>query len=474
MANYRAVASGNWNTAATWGGGAVPPNGAGHSIYSNTFTVTVDTTVDVALITNLANAGTFVGGGTAAAGGLFALNNGVSLTSTTIQAGATAANLITLSGTASASINGAIIGGSTGSANCITHSSSGTLTTTGTITSSTGNNSHGITVSGNGTLNATGDISSSTGAASGVNITSAAATVSITGNLIAGSGGAAVSNTSTSSVTVIGNFTASLSSNAFTSSNSGATNRLSGSFISAANGYAAIYAVKYFLNTSPTAAKTRYALNGSSTYLDMFTADNSLGQAAITDVRFGTVYASGALTGVAYIPSAGSVAFGVPVDNTTGTTLTAANVRAAIGLATANLDTQLAAIPTAITNANAVWDELMSNHTTAGTFGGRIVRSINANNELQLNGSHHAAAVVHDFQAAVIQSAAFATSAVTLFTGAMRAELTPELTEITEVHAIHGLDIANALTVTPTSRTSGAITQAITGDGTTNTVVTRV
>jgi len=124
--------------------------------------------------------------------------------------------------------------------------------------------------------------------------------------------------------------------------------------------------------------------------------------------------------------------------------------------------------------AIAVWDELMSNHTTSGTYGGRIVRAINSNNELQLTGSHHAAADVHEFQAAVIQSVAFATSAVTLFTGAMRTELTPELTEITEVHAIHGLDIANALTVTPTSRTSGAITQAITGDGTTNTVVTRV
>ena len=161
--------------------------------------------------------------------------------------------------------------------------------------------------------------------------------------------------------------------------------------------------------------------------------------------------------------------------DTTGTaTLTAADVRAAIGMASANLDTQLAAIPTAVTNANAVWDELMSSHTTAGTYGGRVVRSTNANNELQLNAQNHAAANVHQFQAAVIESVAFATSAVTLFTGAMRTELTPELTEITEVHAIHGLDIANALTVTPTSRTSGAITQAITGDGTTNTVVTRV
>jgi hypothetical protein len=229
------------------------------------------------------------------------------------------------------------------------------------------------------------------------------------------------------------------------------------------------------MNPTPALAKVRFAKNGSTTYSDFFTADNSLGQAAITDVRFGTVYASGALTGVAYIPSASSVAFGVPVDNTTGTaTLTAADVRAAIGLATANLDTQLADLPTASENADAVWNEATSGHTTAGTYGGRIVRSINSNNELQLTGSHHAAADVHEFQAAVIQSVAFATSAVTLFTGAMRTELTPELTEITEIHAIHGLDIANALTVTPTSRTSGAITQSISGDGTTNTVVTRV
>jgi hypothetical protein len=57
---------------------------------------------------------------------------------------------------------------------------------------------------------------------------------------------------------------------------------------------------------------------------------------------------------------------------------------------------------------------------------------------------------------------------------AVRTELTPELTDISEVHAIHGLDIANALTVTPTQRSAGAITQAITGDGTTNTVVTRI
>jgi hypothetical protein len=123
--------------------------------------------------------------------------------------------------------------------------------------------------------------------------------------------------------------------------------------------------------------------------------------------------------------------------------------------------------------ADAVWDEATSGHTTAGTYGGRVVRSTNSNNELQLTGSHHAAADIHEFQAAVIASAAFATSAVTLFTTAMRTEITPELDEIGEIHAIHGLKSGSALTVTPSSRAAGVISQSITGDGTTTTTVTR-
>lgn len=81
----------------------------------------------------------------------------------------------------------------------------------------------------------------------------------------------------------------------------------------------------------------------------------------------------------------------------TGTALDAAGVRAAVGLASANLDTQLGTIddyldteiaaikaktdnlpaspaatgdiPTAATVADAIWDEARSGHTTAGTFG---------------------------------------------------------------------------------------------------------
>ena len=61
----------------------------------------------------------------------------------------------------------------------------------------------------------------------------------------------------------------------------------------------------------------------------MFTADNTGLAPAVTDVRSGVVY--GSATGVLAVPAANSVAFGVPVDNTTGTAvLTLANVQSAL------------------------------------------------------------------------------------------------------------------------------------------------
>jgi len=449
MADVRAFRSGNRSdTTATspwWNGTAIFAPAAGDNVYSNTFTITVDVSVNLGassiITTNSATSRVWKDGGTATASPNstavtgYILSNGITLTANITSNGQNAGSVL-LSGTNNATIVGNITGGinSGGSFYSVLNSTTGTLTVTGNVTGGVGSSTAwGIGNTSAGIVNVTGNVSGNV--ANGITNTSTG-TVNITGNVIAGAASAGANNASTGTFTIIGDITATNGANGFTSSNAGATNRLSGSFISAANGYSAIYAVKYFLNTSPTAAKTRYALNGSSTYLDMFTADNSLGQASISDVRFGTVYASGALTGVAYIPAAGSVAFGVPVDNTTGTaTLTAANVRSALGMATANLDTQLAAIPTAVTNAAAV-------RTNLATELGRIDATISSRS--------------------------------TLTAANVRTELTPELTEITEVHKINGLDIANALTVTPTLRSAGAITQAITGDGTTNTVVTRV
>jgi hypothetical protein len=148
-------------------------------------------------------------------------------------------------------------------------------------------------------------------------------------------------------------------------------------------------------------------------------------------------------------------------------TLDAAGVRTAIGMASANLDTQLSDIPTvaefeartilasayfdpavdAVANvttvgsvtgsvtvgtnndktgyslattpptaaaiADAVWDEATAGHTTADTYGGRIVRSTNSNVGVQITGSNHIAADVHEFQADVLTSNATAASFVT-------------------------------------------------------------
>jgi len=344
------------------------------------------------------NASTLTGGSGAIT---IAINNNstgtVTITSSTVTGGSgqTAIGIENNSTGTVTVTSSTVTGGSGQTAIGIENGLTGTVTiTSSTVTGGSNATAYGINnfSTGTVTLTSTTVTGGSNATAYGVNNTSTGP-VTITGDVTA-STGAGVLNASTGSVTITGTLTPTTAVHALQCTNTtGAVITLSGSLIYASNGFAPTNCLKFLMNPTPTMAKVRFAKNGSTTYSDFFTADNSLGQAAITDVRFGTVYASGALTGVAYIPSASSVAFGVPVDNTTGTaTLTAANVRAAIGLATANLDTQLSTIST----------------------------------------------------------------------------------KASEVHAIHGLDIANALTVTPTSRTSGAITQSITGDGTTNTVVTRV
>ena len=526
MALILSLATGNFNAGATWVGGIVP-GAADEARASTGHTITITANVTC---TELSNAGTgiftlndgvtltanvtnktttgsrnclqFTAASPATASIVGNVTGGITLACGGVVNSSTGTLVITGNCVAGSGAGGSVILGCFGASN----SSTGTITVTGNCTGGSGANSHGIQNTSTGSISITGNATG--GSSTGVGAyNNSSGTITFTGNCVGGTTvttSHGLNNASTGVCTIVGTCTGGAAG--ATGANNAAAGTITatrakgngfgiGSVDTAAGvGIASVQSsitkIEQLefgaLGMSPvsgpcyiTPLTTNVAIftkypggTGTKTLVD---ATASAGMPAITDVRFGTSYASGALTGSAYIPSAGSVAFGVPVDATTGTaTLTAADVRAAIGMASANLDTQLAAIPTAVTNANAVWDELMSSHTTAGTYGGRIVRATNANNELQLNAQNHAAANVHQFQAAVIESVAFATSAVTLFTGAMRTELTPELTEITEVHAIHGLDIANALTVTPTSRTSGAITQAITGDGTTSTIVTRV
>lgn len=362
MANYRAIASGNWSAGATWAGGSVPPNGEGHNIYSNTFTVTIDTDVNVNLITNAALTASFVGGGTSSAlGGSFTLG------SFNISGNATAAAATTLlnsSGSVSPTIIGNILVNPSSASNvaAINHSSSGTLNITGNVTGAASNSFiSAITNSSNGSIVITGNVTagginttnlinnastgsvtitgictagSVAGASAVINSSAGSVTVigtvlgsasagvynnstgscSVTGNVTAGNTASGALNASTGSFSIIGDITASNGANGFTSTNVNATNRISGSFTSASNGTAAIYAMKHIMNVVPLNARTRYALNGISTFVDMFTPDNStaLNQAVPTDVRSGVVYGiGGTQTGRLTVPARGSVALSV-------------------------------------------------------------------------------------------------------------------------------------------------------------------
>ena len=63
--------------------------------------------------------------------------------------------------------------------------------------------------------------------------------------------------------------------------------------------------------------------------------------------------------------------------------------------------------------ADQVWDEATSGHTTAGTYGGRIVRATNSNTEVQITGGNHIAADIHNLQSGVITAGDFAANAIT-------------------------------------------------------------
>lgn len=89
-------------------------------------------------------------------------------------------------------------------------------------------------------------------------------------------------------------------------------------------------------------------------------AATSIATGAITAAKF----AAGAIDAAAIANAAIDAAtFAADVD---------AEIRSYVGLAAADLDTQLAALPTAAENADAVWDEDATGHQTQGTFGQAI------------------------------------------------------------------------------------------------------
>ena len=397
MAIKYAVATGNWSAPATWNNGTLPT--LADTVYSNTFSVTIDTSPTVLSIGNGAAAG-------AAAGGNFTLANGVTLTCTAangIDKGVDNAYTLYFSSPspAVAYINASTLTGSAPRGSGVYNGNSGTLYFNGDIYTANAEIGIGLNNASSGTVYITGNLYSIGfyNDPAGAVVNNSSGTVYITGQVYGGkatvitnrsngnifiigtvTGGNslyAINNSGTGLVNVMGSMTGGVSATAFnstsagtlvhtgtatatnnvpaiTSSNTGATVILSGPFICSANGTHAVYCPNWkWANTSPPATYYEIRSANLSVIRPLYTADSVGGNPATSNVRSGTVYGPNSeLTGTMAVPPTGSVTLGVAVGNTTGT---------------------------AALNVADIWNCPVSGITTSGSIGERLKTAATVN-----------------------------------------------------------------------------------------------
>ena len=240
--------------------------------------------------------------------------------------------------------SGAVSGGNSGGISNSGASGSVTVNNSTISGGTNANTAHGVINNSAGTITTTGCTITGAGTGGGYGIYNVSTgplvlnSSTINANAVAG-----VFNNSTGSVTSSGDITATNLAFGLSSTNASSVVIVSGSLTHSANGTVAVYSPKFRMSPAPLVAKTRYALNGTSTYVDMFTADNTGFGPATNHVRSGVSY--NGMTGSLQVPLPSQVAVGIATDNTVGTAaLTPADVRAALGLTSANLDTQLSVL----------------------------------------------------------------------------------------------------------------------------------
>ena len=492
MALITSAATGNFSAGATWTGGVVPGVGdEARASTDHTVTIDVDTTCD-----EVSNAGT----------GLFVLADGVTLTANvTSKSTTTNRNVVQFTAASPAvgfivgDITGATVSGTTGAAN---NASSGTLTITGNVTGGSGSVANGAQNATGGLLAITGNVTGGSAASTFGARNNSTGTITIsgiaTGGTVASASG--ILNLSTGSVN--------LTRAKGTAYGPGNTSGLAAA-VGAQNsglGVIEIQELEYGqYGMSPTSG-TGIRLKKVSTnqaifnYVDAGAAktlvDATQGEMpAVTDVRTGVSYASGALTGTCAVPSAASVGFGVPVDDTTGTAvldpqavanavwnevLTGAthNVNRSAGKRLRQLgderiiadgDTQSATSDTITLEAIGTLCVGQTIVVTDQSTGDKQTRYI-----LAYNAGTNTATVDSPWCSTPTAEDAYLITTVRdpLIIRASHPEGTVGA-EIDELHLIHGLKSGSALTVTPTSRAAGSVSQTIGGDGTTTTTVTR-
>lgn len=363
MAERWAVATGNWSATGTWNDGTLP--GAGDDVHANGYTVTINQDVTVASLRTTA-------GSTPVAGGGFSMSTAYTINGNLI-AGTTAC-LTNNAASGTAVVNGNCTGGSGSSAYGANNATTGTLAITGNCLAGSGASATGAINAVGGALNITGNCTGGSGASAfgannattgtlnitgnctggsnsnchgAVNITTGVA--NITGNCTGGSHSSAygaqntaggtlnvygeacgtVANTGTAGVinqsngacyvqVAVGN---NAPNNGITAGAYGAVqNSIAGSItvdaaISGSGGWPGFLGRTFVRNAGTNYVTMRESNAGATLSMGELAADFP----AASNVRSGVSYDAGNRVGTCAVPPAGSVAFGVAVDNTTGT-----------------------------------------------------------------------------------------------------------------------------------------------------------
>jgi hypothetical protein len=367
MATRYAIAAGVWSNPAIWDGGVAKPT-LTDDVYSNNFSVTINEDINVGTIRTTSNVSPAItaGGQFIVTGSLGTRNitltsvlqgivgNGTLVSTCPLLINSTSGmtvNVNSIFTTAIANmyvyINGNCTVNLTGNINNIPNTgfnitalaSGGTTNYIGTASVNSAQSTYILAtsynynvignISGNGTfirldanglnLNLTGNIT--TTSSDSIFINSTAATITITGNLLSTSGACISSGAGlgyVTNLTINGNVTGGINSYAIVNMQSAlAITTINGNIVN--NGTRMAINVTN-LRVSPSTSQTITVAN-SSGGTRVFYANSVSDMPAVTDVRNGVVYASGALVGTCNVPSPDSVASGVPVDNTLGTSV---------------------------------------------------------------------------------------------------------------------------------------------------------
>jgi hypothetical protein len=341
MALRYAVANGNWSSTATWNGGTLPTSA--DDVYANNFTVTVDQNITVLSLRTTSST-------PAINGGVFIILNGITITAT-VQIFPGTTDCIQYNGTTSATVIGdtygsqiadfrsGLVHNGTGTLNQIGNAygsgntpsgvsfgraqtpgskniSAGILNITGNIYGGSGSTSPGARNESSGILNITGNLYSLIGSPAVIQ-SIGTGTINIQG-LVFGGINSAVLIQAVSICNIIGPIYSSNASSGVIVSNTSAQLTVSTPCINVNNKIACYSPNIRIFNSFNSSWEFQNELSSNVTLYEPGTA---LGNPAVTDVRDGVIYASGALTGTLEVPPASSVAVGVPVDNTTGTAI---------------------------------------------------------------------------------------------------------------------------------------------------------